>query len=99
MPTNLDGQKVIREHPDVIYVPGKASNAGGVGVSGLEMSQNAQRLTWTREEVDEKLQSMMANIYKQMESASGDGGTLEEGANRAGFLKVAEAMKELGWIF
>ena len=99
MPTNLEGQKVIREHPDVIYVPGKASNAGGVGVSGLEMSQNAQRLTWTREEVDEKLQAMMADIYTQMEKASGEDGTLEVGANRAGFLKVAEAMKELGWIF
>ena len=99
LPTTLEGQKIIREHPDVIYVPGKASNAGGVGVSGFEMSQNAQRLTWSREEVDEKLQAMMSSIYKQMEDASGEGGTLEQGANRAGFLKVADAMKELGWIF
>lgn len=99
MPTNLEGQKVIRDHPDVIYVPGKASNAGGVGVSGFEMSQNAQRLTWSREEVDEKLKVMMADIYSQMEGASGKSGTLEQGANRAGFLKVATAMKELGWMF
>lgn len=98
LPTNIDGQNVIRDNPDIIYVPGKASNAGGVGVSGLEMSQNAQRLTWTREEVDEKLQAMMASIMEQMTSASGENGTLEEGANRAGFLKVAEAMKELGWV-
>ena len=98
LPTNIEAQKIIKEKGDVIYVPGKASNAGGVGVSGLEMSQNAQRLTWTREEVDIKLKEMMANIYKQMEGASGNDGTLEEGANRAGFLKVAEAMKELGWV-
>ena len=99
LPTTLEGQQVIRESPGVIYVPGKASNAGGVGVSGFEMSQNAQRLTWSREEVDQKLQTMMADIYTQMEDASGESGTLEQGANRAGFLKVAEAMKELGWVF
>ena len=99
LPTSLDAQDVIRENPRVIYIPGKASNAGGVAVSGMEMSQNAQRLTWTREEVDEKLQNTMSSIYKQMEDAAGDGGTLEQGANRAGFLKVAQAMKELGWIY
>jgi glutamate dehydrogenase (NADP+) len=99
LPTSLDAQDVIREHPSVIYIPGKASNAGGVAVSGMEMSQNAQRLTWTREEVDEKLQKTMSNIYKQMEDAAGEGGTLEQGANRAGFLKVAHAMKELGWMY
>lgn len=98
LPTNIDGQNVLRDNPDIIYIPGKASNAGGVGVSGLEMSQNAQRLTWTREEVDDKLQAMMASIMDQMAKASGEDGTLEEGANRAGFLKVAEAMKELGWV-
>ena len=63
------------------------------------MSQNAQHLTWTRAEVDKKLQAMMATIYDKMEEGSGQGGTLEEGANRAGFLKVAAAMKELGWVF
>jgi glutamate dehydrogenase (NADP+) len=98
LPTNLAAQDVIRSHPDIIYIPGKASNAGGVGVSGLEMSQNSQRLTWTEEEVDQKLQDMMANIYNQMEGATKIGGTLEQGANRAGFIKVVTAMKELGWV-
>jgi glutamate dehydrogenase (NADP+) len=97
LPTNLKAQEVIRAAKDVFYVPGKASNAGGVGVSGLEMSQNAQRLTWKAEEVDAKLQAMMASIYSQMEGSEG-GGSLEEGANRAGFIKVATAMRELGWV-
>jgi len=98
LPTNLEAQEVIRGHPDIIYLPGKASNAGGVAVSGLEMSQNSQRLTWTEEEVDAKLQEMMESIYHQMEEVTQSGGTLEKGANRAGFLKVATAMKELGWV-
>ena len=99
LPTHTKGQDLIRENPDIIYVPGKAANAGGVGVSGLEMSQNAQHLTWTEEEVDDKLQGMMANIYKQMQDAAGTDGTLEAGANRAGFLKTAAAMKHLGYIW
>jgi glutamate dehydrogenase (NADP+) len=99
LPTTLGGQEVIRSHPDVIYIPGKASNAGGVGVSGFEMSQNAQRLTWDPAEVDKRLQDMMADIYQQMEDAAGPDGTLEQGANKAGFLKVAQAMKELGWMY
>lgn len=98
LPTNLKAQAVIRDAKDVLYIPGKASNAGGVGVSGLEMSQNAQRLTWTPEAVDAKLQEMMASIYSQMEGAGADGGTLEQGANRAGFIKVATAMRQLGWV-
>ena len=100
LPTTLEGQEAIRSHPDIIYLPAKAANAGGVGVSGLEMSQNAQRLTWTPEEVDEKLQAMMTDIYKTMEDhGTLKDGTLEQGANRAGFVKVATAMKELGWIY
>jgi len=104
LPTTLEAQRVFRSN-DTLYIPGKAANAGGVGVSGFEMSQNAQRLTWTREEVDEKLQDMMDNIYQMMvdqqelTAETGRECTLEEGANRAGFLKVAEAMKELGWIY
>ena len=98
LPTHTKGQELIRANGNVIYVPGKASNAGGVGVSGLEMAQNAQHLTWTEEEVDDKLKSMMGNIYKQMQSA-GKGDSLEAGANRAGFLKVATAMKHLGFIW
>lgn len=99
LPTDLKAQAVFRKAEGVIYVPGKASNAGGVGVSGLEMSQNAQRLTWKSEKVDEKLQCMMEEIYSMMEEAEGSGGTLEQGANRAGFLKVATAMRELGWVY
>lgn len=97
LPTDAGGQQVLRDNADScpLYIPGKASNAGGVGVSGLEMSQNAVRLQWKPEEVDGKLQDMMASIFEQMES-SGD--SLEKGANRAGFLKVAKAMKELGWV-
>lgn len=104
LPTTADAQEILRK-AGILYVPGKASNAGGVGVSGLEMSQNAQRLTWTSDEVDEKLQAMMADIYNQMiqqqheTAAVGKECTLEQGANRAGFIKVAMAMKELGWLF
>jgi glutamate dehydrogenase (NADP+) len=100
LPTNLQAQLVFRSSsPGVIYVPGKASNAGGVGVSGMEMSQNAMHLTWTRDEVDAKLQDMMASIYASMEASEAHGGSLEQGANLAGFLKVAIGMKELGWIY
>jgi glutamate dehydrogenase (NADP+) len=99
LPTDLEAQAVFRKADGVIYVPGKASNAGGVAVSGLEMSQNAQRLTWKSEKVDIKLQDMMADIYNTMEIAERSGGTLEQGANRAGFLKVATAMRELGWVY
>jgi glutamate dehydrogenase (NADP+) len=98
LPTTLKGQDVLRSKPQVIYLPAKAANAGGVGVSGLEMSQNAQRLTWKPDEVDEKLKKMMSDIYSLMEKHMGESGSLEDGANIAGFVKVAEAMQELGWI-
>uniref|UniRef100_A0A7S4MH75 glutamate dehydrogenase (NADP(+)) n=2 Tax=Odontella aurita TaxID=265563 RepID=A0A7S4MH75_9STRA len=98
LPTTIEGQDVLREKTGVLYIPGKAANAGGVGVSGFEMSQNAQRLQWKPEDVDNKLQDMMASIYDQMISSPG-GGTLEEGANRAGFLKIVQAMRELGAIY
>ena len=100
LPITLDGQDTIRSFPDkVIYIPGKAANAGGVGVSGLEMAQNSQRLQWKRDDVDAKLQDMMNEIYTQMEQNQGDDGSLETGANRAGFIKVANAMRELGHIW
>ncbi len=105
LPTDMKAQSVLRE-AKVLYVPGKASNAGGVGVSGLEMSQNAQRLTWKPEEVDDKLQEMMSKIYQQMKQqqheakeAGNENLTLEQAANRAGFIKVARAMQELGWFY
>jgi glutamate dehydrogenase (NADP+) len=84
------GQDVIREHPELIYIPDKASNAGGVGVSGSEMAQNAQQNFWREEEVDKCFKSMMKEIYIQMEDTAGKDGMLEEGANRAGFLKLAQ---------
>jgi glutamate dehydrogenase (NADP+) len=95
LPTTLEGQEIFRSSRHLVYIPAKAANAGGVGVSGLEMSQNAQKITWKAEEVDDRLKQMMADIHKQC--SEGDG-TLEQGANRAGFLKVAQAMKELGWV-
>lgn len=110
LPTTLKGQEIFRkqaENGGLVYIPAKAANAGGVGVSGLEMSQNAQKLTWKPEEVDAKLQSMMKEIYVQCQTGGtcGDGSgeattnqSLEEGANRAGFRKVAHAMRELGWV-
>ena len=83
----------------VLFGPAKAANAGGVAVSGLEMSQNSLRLSWTAEEVDERLKGIMAGIYKNASSAAaeyGHKGNLVAGANIAGFLKVAEAMLAQG---
>ena len=84
-----------------LYSPGKASNAGGVATSGLEMSQNSIRMSWSFEEVDEKLHGIMRNIYKACYDASvqcGRPGDLMVGANVAGFLKVAEAMMAQGIV-
>ena len=81
------------------FAPGKAANAGGVAVSGLEMSQNHEHLSWTFEEVDEKLKEIMNSIYRSAASAAseyGHKGNLVFGANIAGFLKVAEAMMAQG---
>ena len=85
----------------LLYSPGKASNAGGVATSGLEMSQNSIRMSWSFEEVDEKLHGIMKNIYKACYDASvecGRPGDLMVGANVAGFLKVAEAMMAQGVV-
>ena len=99
LPTTADGQKQFRDSK-VLYIPGKAANAGGVATSGFEMAQNAQRLNWEGAEVDEKLKRTMLSIYNQIDKITVGGEcTLEEGANRAGFLKVADAMKSLGWVW
>lgn len=85
----------------MLYGPAKAANAGGVATSGLEMSQNSQRLSWTFEEVDAKLHDIMVSIFKACESAAkeyGMEGNYMAGANIAGFLKVAEAMKAQGCV-
>ena len=83
----------------VLFGPAKAANAGGVSTSGLEMSQNSLRLSWSREEVDAKLKVIMQNIYKSAAAAAaeyGAPGNLVLGANAAGFLKVAQAMLAQG---
>jgi glutamate dehydrogenase (NADP+) len=84
---------------NMLYGPSKAANAGGVATSGLEMSQNSQRLSWTFEEVDEKLQGIMKNIFASCESAAaeyGVSGNYMAGANISGFLKVADSMLAQG---
>jgi len=84
-----------------MYGPGKAANAGGVATSGLEMSQNAMRLPWTREEVDARLQGIMVEVHRQcFETAEeyGAPGNYVMGANIAGFTKVADAMLDQGWV-
>ena len=99
MPTTNDALQLLRQHKEIIVAPSKAVNAGGVGVSALEMSQNAERLSWSEQEVDELLRLMMVNIHKASMIAAqeyGLGYDLVAGANIAGFKKVAEAMLEQG---
>lgn len=94
MSTTLDAIDYLRDN-GVIICPSKAANAGGVATSGLEMTQNSERLTWTKEEVDGKLRVIMKNIYKQITDVIDEFGLpydLVEGANIAGFKKVADAM-------
>ena len=100
MPTTIDGVNIFLENK-ILYGPGKAANAGGVSVSGLEMSQNSQRLPWTREEVDARLQLIMKNIHKtcmEMANRFGTPGNYVNGANIGGFLKVADAMIDQGVV-
>ena len=99
MPTTLEATDYLHANK-VIFSPGKASNAGGVATSGLEMSQNSMRLFWTREEVDKKLHEIMVNIHKScLEAAAeyGHPGNYVVGANVAGFLRVAKAMIDQGF--
>jgi glutamate dehydrogenase (NADP+) len=100
MPTALDG---VRQFLDagILYAPGKAANAGGVATSGLEMSQNSMRLAWTREEVDDRLHKIMKAIHRncrETADAFGTPGNYVNGANIAGFLKVADAMMDQGLV-
>ncbi|KPL11597.1 glutamate dehydrogenase [candidate division BRC1 bacterium SM23_51] len=100
MPTDPDGVDVFLENK-ILYGPGKAANAGGVAVSGLEMSQNSQRLAWTREQVDEQLRTIMKAIYTAASETAedyGQPGNLVMGANVAGFVKVADAMLDQGVV-
>jgi glutamate dehydrogenase (NADP+) len=98
MPSTPDAIAIFQQNK-VLFGPAKAANAGGVATSGLEMSQNSMRLSWTAEEVDERLKGIMANIYKNCAAAAeefGMEGNLLAGANIAGFMRVAEAMKAQG---
>jgi glutamate dehydrogenase (NADP+) len=100
MPTTIEGINVLIDN-GVMYSPGKASNAGGVATSGLEMTQNFMGSNWTREEVDNKLRNIMKNIHDASLAAAkeyGKPGNYMIGANIAGFLKVANAMKAQGVI-
>ena len=100
MPTTNEAVAYLKEN-GVIVAPSKAVNAGGVAVSGLEMSQNSMRYSWSAEEVDEKLKGIMKNIFENSIKASnqyGLGDDLVAGANIAGFIKVAEAMKAQGVV-
>ena len=100
MPCTPEAVEVFQKN-GILFAPGKASNAGGVATSGLEMSQNSLRLSWTREEVDEKLDAIMVGIHKAAyETAKeyGRDGDYVFGANVAGFLKIAEAMQAQGVV-
>ena len=100
MPTTLDATKYFQEN-GVWFVGGKAANAGGVATSALEMSQNSERLSWTFEEVDAKLQNIMVNIYHNIDDAAkryGKEGDYVAGANIAGFEKVVDAMLAQGIV-
>ena len=100
MPTTLEATHYLQEN-GVIFAPGKASNAGGVATSALEMSQNSERLSWTFEEVDAKLQTIMVNICHNAAAAAkkyGVEGNYVVGANIAGFEKVVDAMTAQGIV-
>ena len=100
MPTTREAPKYLQEK-GVLFCPGKASNAGGVATSALEMSQNSERISWSFEDVDNKLREIMINIFHNIDEASkkyGLEGDYVAGANIAGFLKVANAMKSQGVV-
>ncbi len=100
MPTNPEGVDIFLENK-ILYGPGKAANAGGVSVSGLEMSQNSMRLNWPREEVDNRLKGIMENIHKMCQETAdqyGAPGNYVVGANIAGFVKVVDAMIDQGVV-
>ena len=99
MPTVPEGVNIFLQNK-LMYGPGKAANAGGVAVSGLEMSQNSLRLSWTREEVDEKLHGIMVSIHEACVKYGKEGDYVDyvKGANIAGFVKVAEAMMAQGVV-
>ena len=99
MPCEPDAIKIFKQNK-ILYAPGKASNAGGVAVSGLEMAQNSLRYSWSREEVDSKLKEIMKDIHNSCltHGQEKDYVNYEKGANIAGFIKVADAMLAQGVV-
>jgi glutamate dehydrogenase/leucine dehydrogenase len=100
MPSTPEAVEIFIEKK-ILYGPGKAANAGGVAVSGLEMSQNSQRLAWTREEVDNRLRDIMRRIHEAAVTTAAEydqAGNYVVGANIAGFIKVADAMIDQGLV-
>jgi len=100
MPCTLEATRMFVD-AKVLYGPGKAANAGGVATSGLEMSQNSMRLSWTREEVDDRLHKIMISIHQACHETAeqyGTPGNYVNGANIAGFLKVANSMLDQGLV-
>ena len=99
MPTDLEGVQRFLD-ARIQYGPAKAANAGGVAVSGLEQSQNALRVSWSREEVNEKLENLMKEIHRQCLEYGQEAGWINyvRGANIAGFVKVADAMRAYGAV-
>jgi glutamate dehydrogenase (NADP+) len=100
MPSTPEAVEVFQK-AKILFAPGKASNAGGVATSGLEMSQNSLRLSWTTEEVDERLKNIMLNIHSSCVKYGSDGSGYVDyvkGANIAGFVKVADAMLGQGVV-
>ena len=100
MPTTPEGINILLDNK-ILYAPGKASNAGGVAVSGLEMAQNSMRICWPAQEVEERLKIIMKSIHKTcLDTAEqyGTPGNYMNGANMAGFIKVAEAMLDQGLV-
>ena len=99
MPSTPEAIEVF-QNAKILFAPGKASNAGGVATSGLEMSQNSVRMNWTREEVDSKLKQIMKDIHKSCKKYGDEGDYIDyvKGANIAGFVKVADAMLDQGLV-
>lgn len=99
MPTTADAARLFKDH-NVLHAPGKASNAGGVAVSGLELSQNAMRISWSHEEVDRRLQGIVEDIHRRCIQHAGEKkpANYVDGANIAGFTKVADAMLAYGVV-
>ena len=98
MPLTPDATELLLKN-NILYSPGKASNAGGVACSGFEMAQNSTKIKWTKEEVDQRLRQVMIDIHQNCLQAAeryGDPGNYCSGANIAGFIKVANAMLDQG---